>query len=182
MKSIEAGFLSSGVLAQVYIEDLRAFLDIDFGGGLMGCNCVGMWCGDENPWGCFHSLYLHGEPLNEIVLPEDMTYLSRGPLMSTDFSVIHIPAGMEMIEPDALCAVDHEIWWYGDHPTFDLLRANGEDCAVTALHVPEGTEHLWVDASEVDDYQPQFEDDVDGWLGGEPYTFDPKEHPYPKMS
>ncbi len=174
MKSIEKGIVNGWDLRHVYIEDLRSYLNIDFHPGYGGHDCMGMYCGNYNPWGSSHVLYLNGKPLDVIAIPEGMTYLAVGPLISAEFSELYIPAGMEMIEPNGLCGPNLKIWWYGDHPTFDLMNAIGEDSVLLELNVPESTEKNWVDAYEVEDYQPQYEgDEVDGKYD-EPCTFDPR--------
>lgn len=148
-------------LRAVYIDDLSAWCRMDFvSEGGMG------WDSGSNPLHYAHNLYLNGEKVTELVIPEDVTAVTGRNFHGGNFTSVTIHSGVKSFGPGvfsgcseltAVHITDLEAWCeieyghYGPSTVFAnplyyarSLYLNGEK--ITELVIPDGVTRLKDDA------------------------------------
>jgi len=94
-------FDATNNLKDVYISDMNAWLNIDFEPQLGAFGGRTQYFAKANPLWAADNLYLNGEPVTEVVIPEGITTLSPYVLSISTLEKVVIPEGVTSIGENA---------------------------------------------------------------------------------
>jgi hypothetical protein len=113
-------------LKEVYISSLSAWCGIIFNIDYMYLNCC-----YTNPLYYAHNLYLNGDRVTNLVIPDNIVTIKKGAFMGSSFTSVTFHKGVEKIEPDAFNYCDNLTDVYSYSPKISLI----------SLDIETGTRH-----------------------------------------
>ena len=129
IKKIENGaFVFCDNLTSVYIEDLTSWCNIDFGNGNLST-------GESNPLSYAKHLFLNGEEIKDLIIPEGVETISGGAFHGcTALTSVKFPSSLKYIRQYAfgdctgLSSID--ITEKGTFTNIKSLRINAKECSL----------------------------------------------------